>query len=578
MKAHILSLGLVCCIATSGAAEDRTIKQFKQYVQSRLGDRLTAAQLNQVGDLVDANSDGKVSEAEFATRMERISDVLSGKVPSKPKKPAVESKPPPIVETPPLVRNGKATVLLITADELAEAWIPFAKWKTTNGKLTRIVTTGQINRDYTAENLQEKIRLCVRSHIEEQGTRWVILGGDSLPGGGGLVPGGHTTEHAQERKGIPTDIVYLSPTNWDADGDGIYGEFRDDRNAITYPDGTVGLGRIPVRTTEDVAAFTDTVIAYESNYPTNRFAQHMIYTCTDRPAYPKVRNSWDSYVSRVWDGNMDPFFSGETPWDKDGQPGSYPLSAENLVELLNRKETGKLHIHGHGHLPAWVLEESKFTANHIGQLKNDGAYPVTTTVSCNTGEYDSLEDPSIVERLLRVPNAGSVAVVAPVRTGKAHFASPSDFRLMLTEGKLDGTTLTMTRFWTFGLNGAESTGHAFMKAKQAMAEDGAKAAGFHLCLCELNLLGDPTLDLRAQAPKTPPLTIESESVNGKVAVSIETLPGATVCFWATDELYLVNTADESGRSIFTVPAFDGEATVTVSGASLNSVSRSFGAK
>ena len=124
----------------------------------------------------------------------------------------------------------------------------------------------------------------------------------------------------------------------------------------------------------------------------------------------------------------------------------------------------------------------------------------------------------------------------------------------------------MTRFWTFGLNGAESTGHAFMKAKHAMAEDAATAPGFHLCVCELNLLGDPTLDLRAQAPKTPPLTIGTETVDGKVEVSVESVPGATVCLWASDEIYTVSTADESGKTMFTVPPFDGEATVTVSGA------------
>ena len=201
--------------------------------------------------------------------------------------------------------------------------INFAKWKTSNGRLTKIITVGQIEDDYLAESIQEKIRLCVRKHIENHKTKWVILGGDSLPGGKGIVPGGHLTVHAQERKGIPTDIVYLSKTNWDADGDGVFGEFEDDREAITYPDGTVGLGRIPVRTAADVASFTAKVIAYESKYPTTDFAQQMIYTCTDQPAYPKVRNSWDGYLSKVWQGEMGRFFSKETPWDEEDKPGSY---------------------------------------------------------------------------------------------------------------------------------------------------------------------------------------------------------------------------------------------------------------
>ena len=103
-----------------------------------------------------------------------------------------------------------ATVLLITAEKLKGAWSDFAEWKTQIGKSTKIITVHEIAKRYEADGTQEKIRLCVRDHIENHGTRWVVLGGDSLPGGKGLVPGGHTTVHAMEPKGIPTDIVYLS--------------------------------------------------------------------------------------------------------------------------------------------------------------------------------------------------------------------------------------------------------------------------------------------------------------------------------------------------------------------------------
>ena len=469
------------------------------------------------------------------------------------------------------------TVLLITAEKLAAAWQPFADWKSTNGKRTKILTVAQIEKRYEAVNVQESIRLCVRDHIDNHQTRWVILGGDSLPGGKGLVPGGHTTVHAQEPKGIPTDIVYLSPTNWDADGDGIYGEFGDDQTAITYPDGSVGLGRIPVRTLEDVAAFTEKVIAYESNYPSDGFAKQMIYTNTDRPAYAKVRKSWDSHLSTVWDGEMGRFFAHETPWDKEGQPGSYPLSPDNMVQLLNEKTVGKLHIHGHGHLPVWVLEDRQtFTGEHVKQLQNDGAYPLITTVSCNTGEYDSDKDPSIVEQMLRKPKGGSVAIVAPIRTGKPHFANPrQDFPLMVREGKLDGTTMTMTRYWTIGMEDQVTTGEALMKAKAMMDEDGRNSAAYHLCLCEINLLGDPTLDMRSKNPRQPTLVAPEQLSTGKQTVEIKTnAPGSTVSLWKKGEIYKTAAADKEGKATFTIkPTSAGTMSVSVSGANLNSVIR-----
>ena len=302
----------------------------------------------------------------------------------------------------------------------------------------------------------------------------------------------------------------------------------------------------------------------------------MIYTCTDSPAYPKVCNSWDGYVSKVWkDGKVGRFFSESTPWDDEDKPGSHALSAENFVGLINGKSTGKIHVHGHGSLPVWHLEQSNFTAKHVTLLNNSGAYPLITTVSCNTGEYDSDKDPCIVESMIRQPNGGSVAIVAPVRTGKPHFHDPSDFRLMVSEGKLDGTTQTMTRYWSGGLGDGLTTGESFMKAKSAMAADAEKTAGYHLCICEINLLGDPTLDMRATAPRAAVVTVPSSIPTGEQTLAVGTdAPGSVVCLWKADDVYQVASADEDGKATFTIaPKTAGDLLVTVTGASLNSTNK-----
>ncbi len=467
-----------------------------------------------------------------------------------------------------------AALLLITSASLQEAWVPFAEWKTQQGKATALITIDEITEHYKAESVREAIRLCVRDHIENRGTRWVLLGGDSV-GDGGLVPGGHTTFHAQEPQGIPTDIVYLSPTDWDADGDGVHGEWGEDDDAITYPDGSVGLGRVPVRTSADVEAYTQKVIAYESAYPEGAFATTMVYTCTDTPAYPKVRASWDRHVSRAWAGEAHRYFNTETPWDEEGAPGSHDLSDQNFVGLINERSAGKLHVHGHGLLDRWILERSAFMADDVHHLKNAGAYPLITTVSCNTGEYDSPRDPSIVELMLRTPDAGSVAIVAPVRTGKPHFHKRSDFRLMVTEGKLDGTTMTMTRYWELGLGESLTTGEALMRSKSTLAGDAATSPNYHLCLCEINLLGDPTLPMRPEPARTPTLEVPARLTPGVREFTVSTdAPGATVCVWLAGDVYEVVQADGSGDARLTVEAEStGDMLVTVSGPSLNTVTR-----
>ena len=149
-----------------------------------------------------------------------------------------------------------ATVLLITGPDLVDSWKPFAAWKKRLGKPVRILSTAQIAERYEAKDLQEKIRRCIRNHTDHLGTRWIILGGDSEEDEGGIVPSRVTNYDGPSgySSGLPADIYYLGKKDWDCDNDGIYGEWEEDRDSIDYPDGDVGLGRIPVRNRADVKA------------------------------------------------------------------------------------------------------------------------------------------------------------------------------------------------------------------------------------------------------------------------------------------------------------------------------------
>ncbi len=576
MQAHrfqaYATLIVVLTIGLEARSEDRTTDEFKQYVAGRMRDRLDASELDGVAGLVDRDSNGVISDEEFATRFEAIQSTIAAATTARGKASVQRGNTPNALRSV-LSAAGTtdAVVLLITSRELLPAWQPFAEWKTSIGKPTKVVSVDQLAQDYPAKTVQESIRLGVQDHIDNHRTRWVILGGDCLPNGAGVVPGGHITEHAFGEGGIPTDIVYLSKTDWDADDDGVYGEWPDDRDAITYPDGSVGLGRIPVRTADDVAAVTEKIISYESKYPTDGFAKQMIYTCTVPGAYPKVRRSWDDYVSTNWDGQAARYFANQTPWDEDDAPGSYELSANNLTKLLNSKSIGKLHIHGHGFLPAWVLEDSAFQGQDVEKLTNEHAYPLITTVSCFTGQFDARQDPSIVEKMIRQPKAGSVAIVAPIRTGKPHFADPADMYRMVTEGKLDGTTLTMTRYWCHGIKDGATTGEALMMAKADMADDAKQSPNYHLCVCELNLLGDPTLDMRSAAPRLPTIRAPKTIALGDQVLSIKTdAPNCTICVWQGQDLYHVESADSRGVAKFEIaPKQAGELLVTASGSNLN---------
>ena len=571
-----LGLSALASLSAGSFSEVMTLEEFETYLRSKLPD-LTVEMADRISLMVDLNADGEIDDEEFKDRMAAVRKVRSSGAPgSAPAKPVVK----PVVmadymdgdavSSAPLTATDRAELLLLTGGDLAAAWGPFAEWKTRQGQVAKVMTVREIARRYQGPTIQEKIRLCVMEHVEKHGTRSVLLGGDCHPGGG-VVPGGPLTFHDLEPEGIPTDLIYVSATGWDADGDGRHGEWKDDAEAISYPDGRVSIGRVPVRTAEDVAAYTAKVVAYEANYPVDGFAEQMLFTSADKNSSLKVKRAWDGYLKLAWNGGIKRLFAGEMP----GDDGSATLSSDALVGAFNAKDSGKMHIHGHGFLDQWILEDSKFQAQDVARLDNEGAYPVVTTVSCNTGEFDSGSDPSIVESMIRQPLAGAVAVVAPIRRGKMHFHERGDYDLMLSEGKLDGSTMLLTRFWIHAAGEYHSTGEALAAARRDLAADAKKSSGFHLCISEFNLLGDPTLRVHAGAPRTPKILKHTKPRVGEALLEFETdAPGATLCVWKGQEIYETLELDERGQGEVNVNIkTPGDLLVTLSGVGLNVVSQ-----
>ncbi len=441
--------------------------------------------------------------------------------------------------------ENRADILVITNSELADSWRPFAEWKTSTGRPTKIVTTDFVGENYSGDDIQQQIRACCLEHIKQEKTKWVVLGGDSSADEG-IVPD-RDTDHSDFQMlpydNIPTDIYYISEKDWDANDDGKYGVFADDLAEVAYYNPKASIGRIPVRTSSDVAAYTDKVIAYESRYPVGDFARRMVYTCPENSAYPKLETSMEE-VEKSWSaGYISRFFGDRTAWD-ESKRGEHDLTPENLVQMINDRQASKIHIHGHGLLHIWVLEKHReMSADEVAKLENENAYPIITTVSCLTGQYDDRQDPCISESMLRHPKGGAIAILAPSREGVPFMKSPQDFRLMMTEGKMDGTTTAYTKFWKIALAEDLTIGEAFRKVKMEMEGDARENDGFHMAQCELNLLGDPSIKARPAAP---------DSFAARARLSDNTLklsgvPNAKVCIWDGEQDLVTHATDEKGE-------------------------------
>ena len=233
--------------------------------------------------------------------------------------------------------------------------------------------------------------------------------------------------------------------------------------------------------------------------------------------------------------------------------------------MINEQQAGKLHIHGHGLKDRWVLEKRSYVmADTVDALKNESAYPVITTVSCFTGQFDSFSDPCITESMLRKQNGGAIAIIAPSREGIPVFHDPSDMKLMMTEGKMDGTTETLTLFWKHSIKDGLTLGQAFRQAKQDMSTHARKTDGYHFVQCELNLLGDPTLDIRAK-------TVSDIDATAKLQgnkLQVTGVKDCSVCVWSGD-FYEVKNAGSQNELDFKVPQNAAKLSISASAPSRN---------
>ncbi|MCD4690150.1 hypothetical protein K8S17_01670, partial [bacterium] len=107
-------------------------------------------------------------------RSERADDAVIERVRS------MVVNPDDVVHPPALrSRDGAVDYLIITGSDYVDEFQPLADWKTEKGITAEIVSTSWVYSNYSGVDNQEKIRNCIIDYYTNQGTTWVLLGGDT---------------------------------------------------------------------------------------------------------------------------------------------------------------------------------------------------------------------------------------------------------------------------------------------------------------------------------------------------------------------------------------------------------------
>jgi len=377
-------------------------------------------------------------------------------------------------------------LLIITTDELKDAFIPLKNYHDDHGVSTIIKTLSDIGSNPNPT----EIRNFIRDAYENWGITYVLIGGDNniIPAQtlyfGSWFEGVHWVDYYG-----PSDLYYscLQGT-FNYDGDNKWGEKHDgDGGGDVDLFAEVYVGRACVDTISDVENFTSKTISYMGTDESDEYLTDATMAGQRLLLWNYWPSTWGSaFLEQLINGCTlgkdtigipSDIYSIDRLYDEDWGSNGWPKS-----EIINRINQGIHFLNhvGHGNFDSIM----GMSASDVYSLTND-KYCFIYSQACNVGGFDNPEGYDCIGENLTVKTAhGAFACVLNARLG---------FELRWTTY---GPSQRYQRaFWhaVFG-EGITSIGAANQFSKEFNIES---INGFQMryCYYQLNLLGDPTVDL-----------------------------------------------------------------------------------
>jgi len=159
-------------------------------------------------------------------------------------------------------RNVEWDLLIITSEKLKPAFEEFIALKQKMAYATTLVTTEEIEANYSGIDKQDKIRNCIIDYYENSGISFVVLGGDSDPKNmeNNIIPHRGMYLGIMGEEDLPSDMYYGGlDGNWNENGNSRYGE----ANEVDYFM-EVSVGRICVDQLSEATSFINKIIKYST--------------------------------------------------------------------------------------------------------------------------------------------------------------------------------------------------------------------------------------------------------------------------------------------------------------------------
>lgn len=430
------------------------------------------------------------------------------------------------------VNNELIEYVIITSSDLASSFYPLAQWKTTKGVMTKIITIEAIKANYSGDTAQLKIKSCLYDLYQHHGLKYVLLGGDDT-----IIPvqGCYGAAGSYIDSTIPTDLFFGcfdGSFNWDANGNGIYGETTDDINMMP----SIYVTRMPVRTTDDVQAFVSKLLAYEKTPTINGWNNEILmagtklwanYSSTQSDAEAKGDNLYTNYIQPYWDGTRKKFYDTYTDFIGGAD---YAFNSANLQSQLGNGYAF-FDIATHGNQTIWALESGTYFGS-LAQTLSNNKFTIVTTMACLTNAFDnSIEggtsDPCLSEAFIRNKNSGVIAFLGCSRYGWGYAGGSRTLGPSLQYEAQFYKNLFSSSF--------QNKNYGVLVTAAKIAEINASKAynAFRWVQFGLNPIGDPEMPIYTSTPKEfDNCSVKSEDGYIHIDTGIE---GCNICVMSKDD-------------------------------------------
>ncbi|MEJ2250563.1 MAG: C25 family cysteine peptidase [Candidatus Lokiarchaeota archaeon] len=251
-------------------------------------------------------------------------------------------------------QDSESWYLIITTEEFSNSLEPLRIWKSQKGLETVIITTDDIDQEYTGVDLQEKIKNCIIDYYQNHNLKWVLLAGDNedVPSRYVWAPANYTSDEI-----VSCDSYYADlDGNWDLNHDNKYGYIGDSYNFHAE----VYVGRLSANNKVEMANLVNRIINYETNPDLGEWMNTALFAgafiCFEEDwnsdGVPDLleadRNQYGNFLASRLPKNWTYNTLGEVDGDK-ATDYKYNLSlTESNLKLLIKNGASVGSVYGHG--------------------------------------------------------------------------------------------------------------------------------------------------------------------------------------------------------------------------------------